>query len=152
MWNFQGSWLVVSLEIFKGCNIHNFTKLPGVEFSFRNFQRFREKPKQFQGFFSKKIMPLTPLPCLIFSSGTAHSKAIDLNWSYEALAKKEALTISQVRAFASFIIFAFLCVLSLPSLLGRFAHLHWDTSSLGERITQMESKEAPTFPIYIYLL
>ena len=94
-------------------------------------------------------MPLTPLPCLIFSSGIAHSKAIDLNWSYEALAKKEALTISQGRAFASFIIFAFLCVLSLPSLLGRFSHLHWDTSSLGERITQMESKEAPTFPIYI---
>ena len=126
-----------------------------------NFQRWNflleisrgsEKNQSNSRVFFKKIMPLTPLPCLIFSSGTAHSKAIDLNWSYEALAKKEALTISQGRAFASFIIFAFLCVLSSPSLLGRFAHLHWDTSSLGERITQMESKEAPTFPIYIYLL
>ena len=114
--------------------------------------RGSEKNQSNSRVFFKKIMPLTPLPCLIFSSGTAHFKAIDLNWSYEALAKKEALTISQGRAFASFIIFAFLCVLSLPSLLGRFAHLHWDTSSLGERITQMESKEAPTFPIYIYLL
>ena len=114
--------------------------------------RGSEKNQSNSRVFFKKSTPLTPLPCLIFSSGIAHSKAIDLNWSYEALAKKEALTISQVRAFASFIIFAFLCVLSLPSLLGRFAHLHWDTSSLGERITQMESKEAPTFPIYIYLL
>ena len=62
--NFQG-WSFLrfffGLEISEECNIHNFTKFPGVEFCFTwNFQGYREKPKQFQGFFSKKSMSSTP--------------------------------------------------------------------------------------------
>ena len=61
-----------------------------------------------------------------FFSVIAQSKAIDLNWSYEALAQREALTLCQDRAFASFS-----CVLLLASVLGRFIHLYCDTGSLG---------------------
>ena len=63
--NFQG-WSFLrfffGLEISEECNIHNFTKFPGVEFCFTwNFQGYREKPKQFQGFFFKKKYVLNPL-------------------------------------------------------------------------------------------
>ena len=78
--------------------MHNFTKFPGLEFCLTwNFQGYREKPKQFHGFFFKKnvLNPPLPPPCLFFSSGIAHSKTTDLKWSYEALAQKEALTICQ---------------------------------------------------------
>ena len=125
-----------SCEISKGLNfldlkflrdvaqLHNFTKFPGVELLFAwNFHGYREKQKKFQGFFFKKVCP--QLPCLFFS-GIAHSKIIDLNRSYKALVQKEALTLCQDRAFASFS-----CVLSLASVLGRFTHLYCDTGSLG---------------------
>ena len=48
----------------------------------------------------KKSMSSTPPP-----PAPPPPRMFDLNWSYEALAKKEALAISQGRAFASFIIF-----------------------------------------------
>ena len=83
MWNFQGSWSwFFGLEISEGCNIHNFTKFPGVELCFTwNFQGCRKEQKKFQGFFSKKNA--FKLPCLFVFSGIAHSKTIDLNWSYK---------------------------------------------------------------------
>ena len=131
MWSFQGSSLVFGLKISKGCNINNFTKFPGVEFSFRNFQGNREKPKQFHAFFPKKVCPQPPIPpppVWYFSSGKSHSKTIDLNWSYEVLAKKEALTISPVGHLHHS---SFPCVLSLSSVFRRFTHLYCDSSSLG---------------------
>ena len=74
--------------------------------------------------FFKKVCPQTPPPC--FFSGIAHSRTIELNWSYKALAQREALTLCQDRAFASFS-----CVLSSATVLGRFIHLYCDTVSLG---------------------
>ena len=83
-----------------------------------------------------------------FFSGIAHSKTIDLNWSYEALVQKEALTIYQDRAFASFS-----CVLSLSSVLGRFAYLYCDIGSLGRGAPQygkLSILSSPALPIYIF--
>ena len=58
MRNFQWSW-VLALK---------FTKFSEVEFCFTwNFQGHREKPKQFQGFFSKKVCPQLPPPLFGFS-------------------------------------------------------------------------------------
>ena len=59
------------------------------------------------------------------AQGLRDSKAIDLNSSKEALVQKEALTVCRDRVFVS------LCVLSLPSVLGRSIHLYCDTGSLG---------------------
>ena len=90
-------------------------------------------------------------PPVCFFSGVAHSKTIDLNWSYKALAKKKALTIYQDRAFASFS-----CVQLLSSVLQRFTHLYCDISSLGERSTGILGNKAHTilffriFPIYMF--
>ena len=73
--------MIFGLEISKRCNnIHNFTKIPGVELCFTwNFQGYREKQKEFQGF-DKKSMSSNP-PCLFFFPGVAHSETIELNWS-----------------------------------------------------------------------
>ena len=55
------------------------------------FSRIQRKTKTIQSFFFQKKYvlnpppPSPPPPCLDFSSGIAHSKTIDLNWSYEAL-------------------------------------------------------------------
>ena len=90
----------------------------------------------------------TRTPCWVFSSGLFHSKIIDLNWSYEARAQKEALTICEDRAFASFS-----CVLSLSSVLGRFTRLYCDTGSLGRGVPRMGCNvypSSPTFPIYVF--
>ena len=140
--------LLFGLKTCKGCNIHNFTKFPGLGLCFTwNFQRYREKPKNIQGFFLKS-MSWTPV---CFFSGVAHSKTIDLNWSYKPLAKKKALTIYQDRAFASFP-----CVQLLSSVLQRFAHLYCDISSLGERSTGILGNKAHPilffriFPIYMF--
>ena len=78
------------------------------------------------GFFQKKVCPQPPssTPCLFFSSGIAHSKTIDLKWSYEALA-------------------SFSCVLSLLSVLERFTHLFCE----GEGGTHMGSKAPPPPPL-----
>ena len=78
----------------------------------------QRKTKTNPVFFQKKSMSSTPPP-IVFFSGIAYSKLIDLNWSYEALARKEALTICQDSAFASLS-----CVLSLSSVQGKFKHLH----------------------------
>ena len=83
------------------------------------------KNKKNPGFFSKKYLPKPP--CLFAFSGIAVSKTIDLNWSYEALAQKEALTLCQDRVFAPFS-----CVLSLASVLARFTNLYCDTGSSGK--------------------
>ena len=79
------------LEVSEGCNINNFTKFPEVELCFTwNFQGNREKWKQVQRFFKKRVCLNPPPPaCLVFSSGIAHSETIDSNWSYEAFAQKE---------------------------------------------------------------
>ena len=82
----------------------------------------QRKTKKCPGFFQKSMSSNPP----VFFSGKAHSKTIDLNRSYEALIQKEALTLCQDRAFASFS-----CVLLLASVLGRFIHLYCDTGSLG---------------------
>ena len=52
------------------------------------------------------------------AQGLPDSKTSDLSYSYEALVRKEAFTISQDRVFISFSY-----VLSLSSVLGRFMHL-----------------------------
>ena len=80
-----------------------------------DFQRWRfvlpgifmgtEHIKKCQGFFQKSMS--SDPPSLLFFSGIAHSRTIKLNWSYKALAQREALTLCQDRAFASFS-----CVLS----------------------------------------
>ena len=80
-----------------------------------DFQRWRfvlpgifmgtEHIKKCQGFFQKSMS--SDPPSLFFFSGIAHSRTIKLNWSYKALAQREALTLCQDRAFASFS-----CVLS----------------------------------------
>ena len=77
----------------------------------------QRKTKKCPGFFQKSMSSNPPA----FFSGKAHSKTIDLNRSYEALIQKEALTLCQDRAFASFS-----CVLSLASVLGRFTHMYCD--------------------------
>ena len=108
------------------------------------FPGVQRTTKKFQGFF-QKVMSSNP-PVLF--SGIAHSKTIDLNWSYKALAQREALTLGQDRAFESFS-----CVLSLASVLGRFTHLYCDTGLFG-RGAPMGSK-AHRFPLHsqhIYLL
>ena len=103
--------------------MQNFTKFPGEELCFNwNFQGYREKQEKLPGFFQKSNLPS---PVWVFS-GITQSKTIDLNWSYEALVQKEALTVYQDRTFASFP-----CVLSLSSVLGRFKHLYCDAGSLG---------------------
>ena len=53
------------------------------------------------------------------------SKLSDLNYSYEALVQKEALTIYQDRVFASF-----LCVLSLSSVLGKFIQRYYPDNGM----------------------
>ena len=78
---------------------------------------------------------------LFFFSGIAHSKIIDLNWSYKALAQKEALTLCQDRAFASFS-----CVLSLALALGRFIRLHCHTGSWGRGAPLHGKKSHPLLP------
>ena len=102
------------------------------------FPRVQRETKKIPGFFSKTYVLSPP----VFFSGIAHSKTIDLNWSYEALAQKEALTLCQDRAFASF-----LCVLSLASVLGRFTHLYCDNGSLG-RGAPLHGKKSPLFPLF----
>ena len=140
--------LLFGLKTCKGCNIHNFTKFPGLGLCFIwNFQGYREKPKTIHVFL--KSMSWPPV---CFFSGVVHSKTIHLNWSYKALAKKKALTIYQDRAFASFS-----CVQLLSSILQRFAHLYCDINSLGERSTGiLEIKptpsSSPAFSQYICLL
>ena len=123
-WNFQGRPRKIHVKFPRDVTyIHNFTKFPGVELCFAWISTGTERnKKKFQGFFLKR----TSSAPLFFFPGIAHSKTIDLNWSYEALAQKEALTSCQDRAFASF-----LCVLSLASVLGRFTHLYCDNGSLG---------------------
>ena len=106
----------IILPNFQGCSF----VLPEI------FRRYKEKSKQFQGFFQKKVCPQSPTSYWVFSSGIAHSKIIDFNWSYEALAQKEALTTCQDRAITSFS-----CVLSTSSVLGRFTHVFCETVSLG---------------------
>ena len=73
------------------------------------------------------------------------SLTIDLNWSYKALARIEALTLCQDRAFASFSYF-----LSLLSVLERFTHLYCDTDSLGRGAPPCMGSKAPTHPLYIH--
>ena len=63
------------------------------------------------------LNPPPSAPCWFFSSGIAHSKIIDLNWSYEVLDHKEALTLCEDRAFASFS-----CVLPLYIINFRKVH------------------------------
>ena len=94
----------------------------GGALSSLEFREVRRTTTKILGLFPKKYVLKPPW----FFSGIAQSKAIDLNWSYEALAQREALTLCQDRAFASFS-----CVLLLASVLGRFIHLYYDTGSLG---------------------
>ena len=100
------------LEVSEGCNINNFTKFPEVELCFTwNFQGNREKWKQVQRFFKKRVCLNPPPPaCLVFSSGIAHSETIDLNWSYEAFAQKEYAIYSWY-----LFLFSLWCVLCCPS-------------------------------------
>ena len=78
MWNFQGSW-VLALKFPRDVTW--------------NFHGYWEKPKQFQGLFKKTVcpQPLPPPTCLVFSSGIAHSKAIDLNWSYGGICPERSI-------------------------------------------------------------
>ena len=98
-----------------------------------------------------KKMSSIPSPLFVcFFSGIAHFKITDLNWSYKALAQKEALTLCQDRAFASF-----LCVLSLFYHIQEGSHIfmmipaHWE-----EEHRSLEGKQSLPFShipnIYIW--
>ena len=131
MWNFQRSWFL-GLKFQEGCNIHNLTKFPGVEL-YKVFFGFEISKgyniHSFTKFSGMEFCPQPP-PCCVFSSGVVHSKVTDLNWSYEALSQKEALTVCEDRAFASVS-----CVLSLSSILVRKVYsVLWYQLS-GERST-----------------
>ena len=133
---------------FRGINIHNFTKFPGVEFCFTwNFQEVQKKTKTILGVVF--TLPPPPPTLLVFASGIAHSKIIDLNWSYKVLAQKEALTICKDRAFASFS-----CVLSLYIISFRKVHTsvlwYW---IIGEKSTlawEVKPSSSTTFPVYVF--
>ena len=140
---------------FRGINVHDFTKFLGVEFCFTwNFQEVQRKIKTVPGVFSKKNdvfnppSPAHPALCWVFSSGIAHSKIIDLKWSYEALAQNEALTRSEDRAFASFS-----CVLSLYIV--RFRRVHrsvlWYQLIGSEEHPHMWSKAPPSLSHFQYM-
>ena len=97
-----------------------------------------------------KKMSSIPSPLFgCFFSGIAHFKITDLNWSYKALAQKEALNLCQYRAFASF-----LCVLSLFYRIQEGSHIFIMIPVIGERSTDpwrgSKVSHFPTFPIYIF--
>ena len=131
---FKFSWDIIYIIL---PNFH------GLSFVLPGIYRGREKNKNIPGFFSKKVCPQSLVPCLffVFFPRIAHSKTIDLNWSYKALARIEALTLCQDRAFASFSYF-----LSLLSVLERFTHLYCDTDSLGRGAPPCMGSKAPTTP------
>ena len=129
--NFQGwsfiKFFFLALKFPRDSTYIILPNFQGCSFCFTwNFQEVQRKIKTIPGFFQKKVCPQSPTSYWVFSSGIAHSKIIDFNWSYEALAQKEALTTCQDRAITSFS-----CVLSVSSVLGRFTHVYCDTVSLG---------------------
>ena len=147
MWNFLESCFL-ALKLTRDVTYIILPNFQGWGFVLPETSRGTEKNQKTSRVSFKKVCPDPPF---VFFSGVAHSKTIDLNWSYKALTKKKALTIYQDRAFASFS-----CVQLLSSVLQRFTHLYCDISSLGERSTGILGNKAypilffRIFPIYMF--
>ena len=110
----------------------------GWSFVLRGIFRGIEKNQKNSRVFFKNV--LNP-PSWFFFWNIPFQNTIDLNWSHKALAQKEALTLCQDRACASFS-----CVLSLSSVLGMFRFIGESSTPAWE----VKSPSSPTFPIYIF--
>ena len=145
MWSFQGSSLVFGLEISKGCNINNFTKFPEVEFSFRNFQGNREKPKQFHAFFPKKVCPQHPIPSPPVWCFFPRNIPFQNNWIELVLwgtCQERSIDHISSRAFASFMIFV--CSIIIISFKKVHTSVLW-YQLIRERISHSWEVKKPPF-------